>query len=101
MVLLGVAVSAFMKWSESSKQASKNLKLLADVNKEANKNIEDERAELTKLGAIDFDDANVVELQDKIKSLTSDLEFAKKIFNQLMNGDTTTDDSSEGWRMWR
>ena len=47
-------------------------------------------------GAIDFDDANVVELQDKIKSLTSDLEFAKKIFNQLMNGDTTTDDSSEG-----
>ena len=47
-------------------------------------------------GAIDFDDTNVVELQDKIKSLTSDLEFAKKIFNQLMNGDTTTDDSSEG-----
>ena len=47
-------------------------------------------------GAIDFDDTNVVELQDKIKSLTSDLEFAKKIFNQLMNGDTTTGDSSEG-----
>ena len=47
-------------------------------------------------GAIDFDDTNVVELQDKIKSLTSNLEFAKKIFNQLMNGDTTTDDSSEG-----
>ena len=47
-------------------------------------------------GAIDFDDTNVVELQDKIKSLTSDLEFAKEIFNQLMNGDTTTDDSSEG-----
>ena len=52
VVLLGVAVSAFMKWSESSKQASKNLKLLADVSKEANKNIEDERAELTKLVAI-------------------------------------------------
>ena len=52
MVLLGVAVSAFMKWSESSSQASKNLKLLADVSKEANKNIEDERAELTKLVAI-------------------------------------------------
>ena len=47
-------------------------------------------------GAIDFDDTNVVELQDKIKSLTSDLEFAKETFNQLMNGDTTTDDSSEG-----
>ena len=47
-------------------------------------------------GAIDFDDTNVVELQDKIKSLTSALEFAKEIFNQLMNGDTTTDDSSEG-----
>ena len=42
------------------------------------------------------DDTNVVELQDKIKSLTSDLEFEKKIFNQVMNGDTTTDDSSEG-----
>ena len=52
VVLLGVAVSAFMKWSESSKQASKNLKMLSDVNKEANKNIEDERAELTKLVAI-------------------------------------------------
>lgn len=52
VVLLGVAVTAFMKWSESSKQASKNLKMLADVNKEANKNIEDERAELTKLVAI-------------------------------------------------
>ena len=52
MVLLGVAVSAFMKWSESSSQASKNLKMLSDVNKEANKNIEDERAELTKLVAI-------------------------------------------------
>ncbi|HNN26938.1 MAG TPA: hypothetical protein PKK18_10905, partial [Chitinophagales bacterium] len=52
VVLLGVAVSAFMKWSESSSQASKNLKLLADVSKEANKNIEDERAELTKLVAI-------------------------------------------------
>lgn len=52
VVLLGVAVTAFMKWSESSKQASKNLKLLADVSKEANKNIEDERAELTKLVAI-------------------------------------------------
>ncbi len=47
-------------------------------------------------GAIDFDDTNVVELQDKIKSLTSDLEYAKEVFNQLMNGDTTTDDSSEG-----
>jgi len=47
-------------------------------------------------GAIDFDDTNVVELQDKIKSLTNDLEFAKETFNQLMNGDTTTDDSSEG-----
>ena len=47
-------------------------------------------------GAIDFDDTNVVELQDKIKSLTSDLKFAKETFNQLMNGDTTTDDSSEG-----
>lgn len=52
VVLLGVAVTAFMKWSESSRQASKNLKLLADVSKEANKNIEDERAELTKLVAI-------------------------------------------------
>ena len=52
VVLLGAAVSAFMKWSESSKQASKNLKMLSDVNKEANKNIEDERAELTKLVAI-------------------------------------------------
>ena len=41
-----------MKWSESSKQAYKNLKLLADVNKEATQNIEDERAELTKLVAI-------------------------------------------------
>ena len=30
----------------------KNLQLLSDVNKEANKNIEDERAELTKLVAI-------------------------------------------------
>ena len=47
-----MAVSAFMKWSESSSQASKNLKLLADVSKEANKNIEDERAELNKLVAI-------------------------------------------------
>ena len=35
-------------------------------------------------------------LSDKRKSLTSNLEFAKEIFNQLMNGDTTTDDSSEG-----
>ena len=52
VVLLGVAVSASMKWSESSSQASKNLKMLSDVNKEANKNIEDERAELTKLVAI-------------------------------------------------
>ena len=52
VVLLGVAVTAFMKWSESSKQASKNLKMLSDVNKEATQNIEDERAELTKLVTI-------------------------------------------------
>ena len=52
--------------------------------------------------AIDFDDTNVVELQDKNKIINKRFRVCKKeTFNQLMNGDTTTDDSSGGWRKWR